>query len=288
MSSIEALKEQARTHEQKEEWGKALETYKKAIDQLAADEQPDIGLYNRVADIQVRQGRIEDGVGNYEKAIDLYIEKEFPNNAIAVCKKIVRNMPMWHTIYLRMGQIRGKQGSLTDARQNFLTYAERMQAEGKIDEGLRALGELADLAPEDVDIRLAIAAQIQQHGRTDDAIVQLQAGYRQATQSAMPTAPFEKMLAQLGAEPDLSATADLVGELSADTGIGQFGNIELGAAVPEEGREEAEFEVGGFQIAGETAADQEEGEGGGGGERGSPPVAGQRRRGSLDAASPAG
>ena len=30
MSSIEALKEQARTHEQKEEWGRALEAYKKA------------------------------------------------------------------------------------------------------------------------------------------------------------------------------------------------------------------------------------------------------------------
>ena len=197
-------------------------------------------------------------MGNYEKAIDLYIEAELPNNAIAVCKKIVRNMPMWHTVYLRMGQIRGKQSFLTDARQNFLTYAERMQAEGKIDEGLRALGELADLAPEDVDIRLAIAAQMQQHGRTDDAIVQLQAGYRQATQRAMPTAPFEKMLAQLGAEPDLSATADLVSEPSADTGIGQFGDIELGAAVPGEEREEAEFEVGGFQIAGEAAADQEE------------------------------
>ena len=102
MSSIEALKEQARTHEQKEEWGRALDAYKKAIDKLAADEQPDIGLYNRVADIQVRQGRIEDTVGNYEKAIDLYIEAELPNNTIAVCKKIVRNMPMRHTVYLRI------------------------------------------------------------------------------------------------------------------------------------------------------------------------------------------
>ena len=66
-----------------------------------------------------------------------------------------------------MGQIRGKQGLIADARQNFLTYAERMQADGDINEGLRALTELADLAPEDIEIRLAVAGQMQGHGRTE-------------------------------------------------------------------------------------------------------------------------
>ena len=91
--SIEALKEAARSFEQKEEWGKALDQYKKAIEQLAKEEIPDIGLYNRVADLQVRQGHIQDAVLNYEQAITLYLEADLPNNAIGVCKKIVRNMP---------------------------------------------------------------------------------------------------------------------------------------------------------------------------------------------------
>ena len=93
-------------------------------------EQPDIGLYNRVGDLYTRMGSMEEAVRHYEEAIDLYLESELPNNAIAVCKKIVRNMPMRHSVYLRMGQIRGRQGFVTDARQNFLIYAERMQAEG--------------------------------------------------------------------------------------------------------------------------------------------------------------
>ncbi len=213
--SIESLKEQARTHEQKEEWGKA-------IDELEKDDRPDIGLYNRVADLQVRKGQLEDAVKNYEKAIDLYIAAELPNNAIAVCKKIVRNMPMRHSVHLRMGQIRDRQGFLTEVRQNFLTSAERMQAQGNIDEGLSALSELADLAPEDVDIRLALAGQMESHGRREDAIEQLQTGYHAARQRGVPTAPFEQMLAKLGAAPSEALAAGTAGEE-----LGGFGEIML-------------------------------------------------------------
>ncbi len=261
--SIEALKEAARSHEQKEEWGKALEPYKKAIKQLAKEESPDIGLYNRVADLQVRQGHIEDAVLNYEQAIALYLEADLPNNAIGVCKKIVRNMPMRHTVYLRMGQIRGQQGLIADARQNFLTYAERMQAEGNIDEGLRALVELADLAPDEVDIRLAIAAQMQSHGRNDDAIAQLQAGYRQASLKGIPTAPFEAMLTQLGSAPGAGPAKSAAPAAGAapDDGGPELRDIFPSVAATKKD-EPAEVEVGGFEISlaapEEEAAEEEE------------------------------
>ena len=228
MSSIEDLKKQARNHERKEEWAKALDQYKLAIALLAEEEQPDIGLYNRVGDIQVRQGQIANAVVNYEKAIALYVESELPNNAIAVCKKIVRNMPMNHTVYLLMGQVRGKQGLLADARQNFLTYAERMQADGDINEGLRALTELADLAPEDMEIRLAVAAQMQGHGRTEDAVAQLQAGYRLANLRGLDTDPLKEKLRELGAEPDLAATGP-PSSLSEDGELEtEYGDVVLG------------------------------------------------------------
>ena len=90
-AAIESLKEEARKYEQKEEWGRALSLYKRAIDKLEKDEQPDIGLYNRVGDLQVRQGQLQDAIANYERAIDLYSEADLPNNAIAVCKKIVES-----------------------------------------------------------------------------------------------------------------------------------------------------------------------------------------------------
>jgi tetratricopeptide (TPR) repeat protein len=283
MSTIEALKEEARKAEQKEEWSKALDLYNRAIEKLEKDDQPDIGLYNRVADIQVRQGQIEPAVGNYEKAIDLYMEAELPNNAIAVCKKIVRNMPQRHTVFLKMGQIRGKQGLIGDARQNFLTYAERMQSEGNIDEGLRALTELADFSPDDPSIRLMIAAQMNSHGRKDAAIDQLQTGFRAASALGLPTAEFETLLGQLGATPDRGEPmgvgaedgdmADAFGDLALppspaaaegtkEVETGGFAEISIGGGAEELAGEEEEAPLPTFGFSGdeEQAGEEEEGE----------------------------
>ena len=83
--SIESLKEQARRHEQEEEWARALGLYLQAIDEAAKEEQTDISLYNRAGDIQTRMGNLDGAVLHYEQAIELYLEADLPNNAIAVC-----------------------------------------------------------------------------------------------------------------------------------------------------------------------------------------------------------
>ncbi|MCH7563963.1 MAG: tetratricopeptide repeat protein [Gemmatimonadetes bacterium] len=171
--SVEALKEQARRFEQKEQWIKALDLYVQAIARLDQDSQPDISLFNRAGDLSTRVGNIQAAVEQYEKAVDLYVEAQLPNNAIAVCKKVIRNMPSRHTTYLKMGQIRASQGFLTDARANFLAYAERMQGEGQIDEALRALIEFADLAPDDHEIRIALGSQFEQRESVGEAVEQL-------------------------------------------------------------------------------------------------------------------
>jgi len=175
--SIESLKEQARRHEQKEEWRKALDHYRKAIARLEKDDQPDIGLYNRVGDLYVRVSDLVGAAEHYERAVDLYVEAGLHNNAIAVCKKIVRSIPFRHEVYLKMGQIRAGQGFLSDARSSFLTYAERMQQGGDLDESFRALIEFCDLAADDVDLRIAVAEQLASHERSSDAARQLMRAY---------------------------------------------------------------------------------------------------------------
>ena len=176
--NLEALKEKARRHELKEEWKKALDAYRQVILKQKEDDTPDIALYNRIGDIQTRMRQIEAAVGSYEKAIDLYLEAELPNNAIAICKKVLRNLPDRSVFFLRMGQIRGMQGFLTDAKQNFLTYAEQMTGAGELDSAMDALVELVGLAPDDVDIRLGLASQLEAHGRGEEALEQYTEAYR--------------------------------------------------------------------------------------------------------------
>jgi len=179
--SIEALKEQARKEEQNEDWGAALQVYVEAINRQGEDDHPDLGLYNRAGDLSTRLGDAVGAIQYYEQAVELYLEAELPNNAIAILKKILRNLPDRSEVFLRMGQIRARQGFLTDARNNFLTYAERQQRDGQMDEAFRALEEFADLAPEDVEVRLALVDQLQAHERSGEALRQLSLVYHQYT-----------------------------------------------------------------------------------------------------------
>jgi tetratricopeptide (TPR) repeat protein len=172
--SIEILKEEARRHEQRESWKSALDIYLKAIAKLESGKEPDITLYNRVGDLYTRLNQMDDAIEHYESAIGLYLDAGLPNNAIAVCKKILRNAPNRASTFLKMGQIWAEQGFIPDARQNFLTYAEIKMRTGVADEAFRALVEFADLAPEEVGVRMTVADQMESQGRVDAAIDQLQ------------------------------------------------------------------------------------------------------------------
>ena len=180
--SIESLKQQARKHEQNEEWQKALAQYKNALAALTRDEQVDIGLYNRVGDLYVRVGGLDQAVEHYDKAVDLYREAYLPNNAIAVCKKIIRNVPERHRAYLMIGQIRAEQGFLPDARTHFLTYAERMAGDGDLDESFRALIEFCDLAPDEVGMRITVADQMIAQDMEEPALEQLTVAHQHYVQ----------------------------------------------------------------------------------------------------------
>jgi tetratricopeptide (TPR) repeat protein len=229
--SIESLKQQARRHEQDEQWQKALEHYLKAIKELEKEEQADIGLINRVGDLFVRVGKLDQAVQHYDKAVDLYREAFLPNNAIAVCKKIIRNVPSRHAVYLKIGQIRAEQGFLSDARTNFLTYAERMQREGNLDESFRALVEFCDLAPDDVDVRITVADQMAANQRNGDAVAQLLIAYGRLKQAGETERAEGVEKTILALDPDADLTAAVAA--SASDGIGselEFGEIEIGGS----------------------------------------------------------
>ena len=123
-------------------------------------------------------GSAAQAVAFYERAVDYYMDAGLPNNAVAVCKKVMRNLPDRYSIHLKMGQIRAAQGFLTDARTSFVTYAERVQAAGDLDEAFRALIEFVNLAPDDYEMCMMLAGQLEQNNRADEALTQYVGAYR--------------------------------------------------------------------------------------------------------------
>ena len=248
--SVEAIKELARGLEQKEEWQKALDLYIKAIDRMSDEDVPDIGLFNRAGDLATRTGASAQAVSFYERAVDYYVEAELPNNAIAICKKVMRNLPDRYTIHLKIGQIRAAQGFITDARASFITYAERVQAFGDMDKAFRALIEFVDLAPDDYEIRQLLAAQLGQHDRMSEAVQQLVGVHQIMMRRGMveEAAQVEAQIQEMDPTASLEA-APMAGVTSgADDGLGGVGFEKPTAGEP---GVPGEIEAGGLEIGGD-------------------------------------
>ena len=174
MSKVANLKKKAADLEKKSP-DKAISVYVELLAEMEKDPaELDVALFNRVGDLMVKAGNTADAVDYYEKAVDHYVDGGFFNNAIALCNKILRTTPGRATVYYKLGKISAHKGFKADAKQNFLEYADRMQKAGKMDEAFRALGEFADLCPDQTDIRLMLADQLAKAGKKDQAIEQLQ------------------------------------------------------------------------------------------------------------------
>ena len=175
MSNVAKLKKKAVELEQKRQFDKALAVYVQILQSARGSaEDADVALYNRVGDLYMRQGNTNEALSYYERAVDLYADGGYFNNAIALCNKILRQSPGRTVIYYKLGKISAQKGFKSDAKASFLEYAGRMQRAGQLDEAFRALREFADLSPDQEDIRVLLAEQLSKNGRKDQALEQLQ------------------------------------------------------------------------------------------------------------------
>ena len=174
MSNLAKLKKKAAEFEQRKQFDKALGAYQDVLRAQEGSEDADVSLHNRVGDLQMRLGQGAEALRSYERAVDLYAERGFLNNAIALCNKILRQTPSAAHIHYKLGRVNALKGFRSDARQHFLTYAELMQRGGRLDEAFTALKEFADLSSGQEDLRLLLADQFARHDRRDEALAQLQ------------------------------------------------------------------------------------------------------------------
>ncbi|WP_439642178.1 tetratricopeptide repeat protein [Gemmatimonas sp.] len=157
MSNAAKHRKKAAEFEQLKQIDRAIASYVKAIEESeSVGEDVDVALYNKVGDLALRQGRVPDAITYYERAVEHYATSGLFNNAIALCNKILRNAPGRANVYFTLGRISARKGLRGDATRNFLEYASRMQQDGRIEEGIRALAEVLDLMPELNDVRTMV------------------------------------------------------------------------------------------------------------------------------------
>ena len=65
----------------------------------------ELGLYNKRGDLYVKAGDVQSAVERYEAAVGYYTEQGLPNNAIALCNKVLRNAPGRTEMYLKLAKL---------------------------------------------------------------------------------------------------------------------------------------------------------------------------------------
>ncbi|MBA3257888.1 MAG: hypothetical protein H0T68_00285, partial [Gemmatimonadales bacterium] len=174
--NLEKLKDSARKFEQKEDWRRAIEVYLKAIQQIesGADTSPDLSLYNRVGDLYLKTNDTTAAVRSYERAVDLYADQGFFNNAIALCGKILRVNPGRTQTYLKLAQLHARKNVVIEAKRNLIEFLERMNALGQLDQAFTSVKEFADQFSGSQEIRLMLVELLRASSREDEAREQLE------------------------------------------------------------------------------------------------------------------
>ena len=174
--NLEKLKDTARKLEQKEDWRKAIDVYLKAIQQAesGAETSPDLSLYNRVGDLYLKINDTAEAVRSYERAVDLYADQGFFNNAIALCGKILRVNPGRTQTYLKLCQLHARKNVVSEAKRNLIEFLERMNALGQLDQAFQAVKLFADQFSGSQEIRSMLVDLLRATSRGDEARDQLE------------------------------------------------------------------------------------------------------------------
>ena len=223
--SLEKLKDNARKFEQKEDWRKAIEVYLKAIQQIESgkDATPDLSLYNRVGDLYLKVNDTPSAVRHYERAVELYGDQGFFNNAIALCGKILRVNPGRTATYLHLARLHARKNVVIEAKRNLLEYLERMNAQGQLDEAFTAVKAFADQFSGSQDIRLMLIELLRAASRGEHAREELDrlCAQLEATGGGSTPRPAREQHETSDAESETPATRRRGGDLVfLDTGFG--------------------------------------------------------------------
>src|SRR2546430_254628 len=188
MSKLEKQKEKARSLEAKDPKG-AIEAWQQVLkgQEEDGDPNPYLAVFNRIGHLYLKVREPAQAADYYDQAVDKYAELGFHNNAIAMCNKVLRNAPGRQTTYLKLAKLYAAKGFMAEAQQNFVTYAERMQKAGKLQQAFAALKEFADISPESDHLRQLLEEHLRMYGEP-----RMSQGRASAPAPAKPGRPAEE------------------------------------------------------------------------------------------------
>ncbi len=153
MAKVDQIRNKAQELFQKGDYAKAVVEYKKVLEA----EPGNAGVYNYIGDAYVKLNNVDEAIGNYLEAMRFYSNDALYNNAIAICRKILRYRKDDAELYKTLGELYIHQGLVNEAITNLLEYAERKMKEGRQDLAFPVYTQIVELNPQNLNIRAKLA-----------------------------------------------------------------------------------------------------------------------------------
>lgn len=170
MANIRNWMARARELENSGDLPGAIAVYRKAlVSQEETSGYADLTVYNGLGDLHLRGGEIDAAIEAYERAADQCEDQQLYANAIALCKKILRNAPGHIDAYCRVARLSALSGLEAEAHRHFDMYRERLADAGRAAEQLEALRELVEISA-DEEWTIELAESLDAAGRRDRAL----------------------------------------------------------------------------------------------------------------------
>ncbi|HKZ78237.1 MAG TPA: tetratricopeptide repeat protein [Pyrinomonadaceae bacterium] len=185
---------------------------------IVEHDEDDFTTLNMLGDLCVRAHKTDEAISCFRRIAEHYREQEFTLKAIAMYKKIERLKPRDPEIAKNLGALYTAHGLVVDARAQYLIVADAYNRAGETQRGLEVLRKIADLDPQNTEIRLKLAAGYLQEGLHPQAC----AAYREAGARLFEIGEFEKSLESYSKAQELRAYDGeaLKGILSAHVALG--------------------------------------------------------------------
>jgi tetratricopeptide (TPR) repeat protein len=149
----------------------AIKEYRQIVD----NDSDDLTALNMLGDLYVRANKKEEAASCFERIAEHYSSQEFTTKAIAMYKKIERIRTRDPIIAHKLAELYATQGLVHDARAQYLVVADAYTRAGANKKALDILHKIADLDPNNTEIRLKLADGYLKEGmkrEASDAFIQ--------------------------------------------------------------------------------------------------------------------
>jgi tetratricopeptide (TPR) repeat protein len=147
--------------------------------QIVENDEDDLTALNMLGDLCARASKTDEAISCFHRIAEHYGEQEFTLKAIAMYKKIERLKPHDPEIASKLANLYATQGLVVDARAQYLIVADAFTRAGQTKKALEIFHRIADLDPQNTDIRLKLAEGYLKEGlKPEAADAFIQAGRR--------------------------------------------------------------------------------------------------------------